>query len=87
MSKHFVYFRGAEFFSEKKIEENFFLHIFFYMSLLHRREKHFDSRGFRTCRLKFKNFGPFFDLRIIFSLGDIDLDLEEIIDQVPLDVV
>lgn len=36
---------------------------------------------------KFKNFGPFFDLRIIFSLGDIDLDLEEIIDQVPLDVV
>lgn len=57
------------------------------MSLLHRREKHFDSRGFRTCRLKFKNFGPFFDLRIIFSLGDIDLDLEEIIDQVPLDVV
>lgn len=34
-----------------------------------------------------KILAHFFDLRIIFSLGDIDLDLEEIIDQVPLDVV
>ena len=73
------------FFQKKKSRKTFF-----YMSLLHRREKHFDGGGFRTCRLwngHFKNFGPFFDLRIIFSLGDIDLDLEEIIDQVPLDVV